>query len=73
MTNFVKSRFVNAATAAKAAGAGALMLAGQAHAALPAGVTEALDSAKEDAVSMGALVLVVIIAIAAFKFIRRAI
>lgn len=73
MTNFVKSRFVNASNAAKAAGAGALMLAGQAYAAVPAEVTTALEDAKTDAMTVGGLVLVVIIAIAAFKFIRRAI
>lgn len=73
MTNFVKSRFVNTANAVKAAGAGALMLAGQAYAAVPADVTTALEDAKTDAMTVGGLVLVVIIAIAAFKFIRRAI
>lgn len=50
-----------------------LLLAGQAHAALPEGVTTALDTAKTDAMTVGGLVLVVIIGIAAFKFIRRAI
>ena len=44
----------------------------QAFAAVPAEVTAALDAAKEDGVTVAGVVLVVIIAIAAFKFIRRA-
>ncbi|QSL92488.1 phage coat protein [Ectopseudomonas toyotomiensis] len=44
----------------------------QAHAALPTGVTDALDAAKLDGVEVAGIVLGVIIAIAAFKFIRRA-
>lgn len=46
--------------------------AGSAFAALPEGVTEALETAKTDGVAMAGIVLAVIIAIAAFKFIRRA-
>lgn len=67
------SRKAAASKAAAAVGAGALMLAGQAYAAVPADVTTALEEAKTDAMTVGGLVLVVIIAIAAFKFIRRAI
>lgn len=44
----------------------------QAHAALPAGVTTALTDAQTDGVEVAGIVLGVIIAIAAFKFIRRA-
>ncbi|MBZ9666740.1 major capsid protein [Pseudomonas sp. LMG 31766] len=44
----------------------------QAHAALPAGVTTALTDAQVDGVEVAGIVLGVIIAIAAFKFIRRA-
>lgn len=44
----------------------------QAHAALGTDVTEALDAAKTDGVAIGGLVLAVIIAIAAFKYLRRA-
>ena len=44
----------------------------QAHAALPAGVTTALTDAQVDGVEVAVIVLGVIIAIAAFKFIRRA-
>lgn len=44
----------------------------QAHAELPTGVTDALDGAKTDGVQVAGIVLGVIIAIAAFKFIRRA-
>lgn len=64
---------VTARNTAAAAGSGALMFAGQAYAAVPAEVTTALEDAKTDAMTVGGLVLVVIIAIAAFKFIRRAI
>lgn len=46
--------------------------AGSAFAALPTEVTDALDTAKTDGVAMAGIVLAVIIAIAAFKFIRRA-
>lgn len=45
---------------------------GQAIAAVPAGVTAALDDAKADGVTVAGVVLVAIIAIAAFKFVRRA-
>lgn len=44
----------------------------QAHAALPDGVTSALTDAQADGVTVAGIVLGVIIAIAAFKFIRRA-
>lgn len=46
--------------------------AGSAFAALPTEVTDALDTAKTDGVAMAGIVLGVIIAIAAFKYIRRA-
>lgn len=46
--------------------------AGSAFAALPEGVTTALETAKTDGVQMAGIVLGVIIAIAAFKYIRRA-
>ena len=44
----------------------------QAFAAVPADVTTALNDAKADGVTVAGVVLVVIIAIAAFKFIRKA-
>ena len=43
----------------------------QAHAALPAGVTTSLADAQVDGVEVAGIVLTVIIAIAAFKYIRR--
>ena len=43
-----------------------------AFAAVDAGVTTALSDAKADGGTVGAAVLVVIVAIAAFKYIRRA-
>lgn len=49
-----------------------LLTVQQAHAELPAGVSEALNAAKTDGVEVAGIVLGVIIAIAAFKFIRRA-
>lgn len=49
-----------------------LASAGQAFAAVPLEVTAALDDAKADGVTVAGVVLVVIIAIAAFKFIRKA-
>ncbi len=49
-----------------------LLTVQQANAALPAGVSEALEAAKTDGVEVAGIVLGVIIAIAAFKFIRRA-
>ena len=44
----------------------------QAHAALPAGVETAITDAQVDGTTLAGLVLAVIIAIAAFKYIRRA-
>jgi len=52
--------------------AGLTMLSGQVFAALPTDVSSALASAKADGVEAAGIVLGVIIAIAAFKFIRRA-
>ena len=49
-----------------------LLAVQQAHAALPAGVTTALTDAQVDGVEVAGIVLGVIIAFAAFKFIRRA-
>lgn len=48
------------------------LLAGQAMAEVPAEATSALNTAKADGVAIGGVVLSVIIAIAAFKYIRRA-
>lgn len=48
------------------------LLAGQAMAEVPAEVTSSLNAAKVDGVAVGGVVLGVIIAIAAFKYIRRA-
>ncbi|WP_075122788.1 major capsid protein [Pseudomonas aeruginosa] len=48
------------------------LLAGQAMAEVPAEVTSSLNVAKADGVAVGGVVLGVIIAIAAFKYIRRA-
>ncbi|MGU2498630.1 major capsid protein [Pseudomonas aeruginosa] len=48
------------------------LLAGQAMAEVPAAATTALNGAQADGVAIGGTVLGVIIAIAAFKYIRRA-
>ncbi|MBI3145639.1 MAG: phage coat protein [Pseudogulbenkiania sp.] len=56
-----------------AAGASTLALAGSAMAAVPATVTTALTDAGTDAATVSAAVLVVIVGIAAFKFLRRAV
>lgn len=46
-------------------------LAGSVHAAVPANVTTALTDMQSDALAVAGLVLVAIIAVAAFKFMRR--
>ncbi|MGE8296479.1 MAG: major capsid protein [Pseudomonas sp.] len=44
----------------------------QAYAALPTEVSTQLDTTKTDVVELGGLILVVLIAAAAFKYMRRA-
>lgn len=56
---------------AQAAGLGALALASQVHAEVPASVTTALTDMKADALTVAGLVLVAIIAVVAFKFMRK--
>lgn len=53
------------------ASAGAL-LTGAAHAEIPAAVTTAITGAGTDAAVIGAAVLVVLVGIAGFKWLRRA-
>lgn len=48
-------------------------LAGSVFAAVPAEVSSALTDAKADSLTVAGLALVIIIAIAAFKFMRRAV
>ena len=48
------------------------LAATQVHAAVPSEVSGALDDAKTDGATIGGIVLAVIVAIAAFKYIRRA-
>lgn len=50
----------------------ALMLASQVYAAVPAGATDALDTAKTDVGTIGWAVFAVIVAAVAFKYMRRA-
>ncbi|WP_312909558.1 major capsid protein [Stutzerimonas nitrititolerans] len=63
--HFIKKVGIGAAVAMSVA-------AGSVFAAVPAEVTEALGDAKTDGLAVAGLVLGVIIAIAAFKYIRRA-
>jgi len=51
---------------------GGVVAAGSAYAALPTAVTDAFEAAKTDGVQAAGLVLVVIVSIVAFKYIRRA-
>ncbi|WP_312513684.1 major capsid protein [Stutzerimonas nitrititolerans] len=53
-------------------GSVAFLAAGSAFAALDPDISSALEAAKTDGVAVAGLVLGVIIAIAAFKYIRRA-
>ncbi|MCQ4285803.1 major capsid protein [Pseudomonas stutzeri] len=52
--------------------AGSALVAGSAFAAVPAEVTTAMTEAGTDAAVIGGAVLVVIVGIAAFKYMRRA-
>lgn len=55
-----------------AATLGSLALASQSvHAAVPTEVTTAMEAMKADALTVAGLVLVAIIAVAAFKFMRK--
>lgn len=55
----------------QAASAGALALAGTAHAAIPASVQTALDDLSTDALTVAGIVLAAVVAVYAFKFIRK--
>lgn len=55
-----------------AVAASALVFASAAHAELPASATSATTSAGADAATLGGIVLGIIISIAAFKWIRKA-
>ncbi|WP_333877514.1 major capsid protein [Methylobacter sp.] len=52
--------------------AGSIAMVGTASAAVPAGVTTALGDAASDALSVGGLAMVAIVAAVAFKYMRRA-
>jgi hypothetical protein len=54
-----------------AIGASLAGLAGSVLAAVPTEVTTALDTMQDDALTVAGLVLVAIIAVAAFKFMRK--
>lgn len=65
-------KFARFTVPAKAVLASLAVAAGSAHAALPTDVKTALDTAKTDGVEAAGIVLVAIVAIYAFKLIRRA-
>lgn len=52
--------------------AGSVVVASAAQAAVPASVTTAIETAGTDAGTIGGAVLVVLVGIAAFKYMRRA-
>lgn len=54
-------------------GAGLLTVGTSVFAAVPADVTTALADAKTDAVQVAGLVIAIVVAVAAFKFMKRAI
>ncbi|MGB7422531.1 MAG: major capsid protein [Comamonas sp.] len=54
-----------------ATGAGMLALSSRAHAALPANVQTALDDLSTNALEVAGIVLAAIVAVYAFKFIRK--
>ena len=55
-----------------AVAAGALALVSSVHAAVPADVTTAISDMKADGLTVASAVLVAVIAIAAIKFLRKA-
>jgi len=56
---------------AAAVGGSALVLLGSAQAAVPAAVTTALDDMGADGISVATVVLVAIVGVFAFKFMRK--
>lgn len=72
--NQEKKRVVLSSPAAAALGlAGAAFVATGAHAEVPADVKTEMDGGKADAKEIGYMALVVVIAIAALKYMRRAV
>jgi|GEM_PF-731877 len=71
MFNSVKQALTTK-TAKLGFGGSMLLALGSANAALPKDVTDALSAAKVDGVTVAGIVLTIIIAIAAFKYVRRA-
>lgn len=53
------------------AGAGLMVLAGSAHAEIPTAVSDALADLSTDALTVAGIVLAAIVAVYAFKFIRK--
>lgn len=63
MTKFVKARL--------AAIPAVVLATGTAHAAIPTNVQTALDSLSADALTVAGIVLAAVVAVYAFKFIRK--
>ena len=61
----------NARRLGAAASAGALAVAAPAMAAVPTEVTTELGSIKQDAITIGTVIMIAIVAIYAFKFMRK--
>jgi len=66
------TKLVNLKNGLKAAALSSVFVAGSSFAALPKEVTDSLAAAKTDGVAVAGLVLGVIIAIMAFKYVRKA-
>lgn len=62
----------NATGKVVAVGTGLAVTTGQAFAAVPADVTTAMTDAKTDSLAVAALALIIVISIAAFKYMKRA-
>lgn len=67
------NKFATLVRSPRAALAALSLSAGSAFAAVPADVTSAMSEGKTDALTVGGLALVIIIAIAAIKYMRRAV
>lgn len=67
------NKFATLVRSPRAALAALSLSAGSAMAAVPTEVTSAMSEGKADALTVGGLALVIIIAIAAIKYMRRAV
>lgn len=70
-SNLKETKMQNVRKLVAPALAAAYMAAGSAHAAIPTGVSTALDNLSTDALTVAGIVLAAIVAVYAFKFIRK--